>query len=526
MSNDNINQYTEPPYGGDVDKTSAKKRKSLDVAGNLSSCLNVTERSFNVNIDELRGFPNSQTPPVRLSESEVADIPTQLPVSAASDGTTDRNGQPIPNKEILLKGVGFTSTSFIGPLCHQGIIKPKTNIDDELDHFYKELEQIEPKDVDKPDDCNADRSTLAKKQQYPVPQHEIQSDPSKPRHLGPPHSGQLPQNLTQNFRHLPPYYQCWDVSYPPALQGSNSPFLGFGIETRSQRPLYQFPSPLLPPPPRIPPYPLGDGSRDNIWGSNQETFQWGNMPLKSGHTYQGDRINHAAYHQDHYKLIPNDFGCNEPHSSKPDCSQPYKQSSSFLQTNSEEFKFYQQAHTHPGRTIDPGSLKLILMRGAPGSGKSTLARDLLSSCPNGLILSTDDYFLQEDRYVYDARLLGDAHHWNQSRTREALRDYCSPIIIDNTNMQAWEMKPYVQMAVERGYIVCFCEPNTSWKYEPSELERRNKHGVPKHKIEKILERFERPMTVDIVLNSQEPLRQYTEHAFKQQRRKRQYDCFQ
>ncbi|XP_062409307.1 NEDD4-binding protein 2-like 2 [Sardina pilchardus] len=516
MSNDNTSQYTEPSYGGDVDEPSAKK--SFDEAGNLSSCLSVhrplTERSLKESVHGWRGVQNSRTSP-----SEVANIPTQLPVNAVSDATADRNGQAIHKKETLLKGVGFTSTSFIGPLCHQGI-KPKTNIEDELDHFYKELEHIEPKDVDKPDDCNADRSTLAKKQQYPVPQQQIQPDLSQPmRHPG-PHTDQLSQNLTQNFRHLPPYYQCWDVSYLPALQGSDRPIIGFG--TRSQRPLYRFPSPFLPPPLRIPPYPLGDGSRANIWCPNQESFQWGNVPLQSGHTYQRDRINHA-YYQDHYELIPNDFGCNEPHNSNPDCSQPYRQTS-FLQTNSEEFKLYQQAHTHPGQIVDPGSLKLILMRGAPGSGKSTLARELLSSCPHGLILSTDDYFLQEDHYVYDARLLGDAHHWNQSRTREALRDYCSPIIIDNTNMQAWEMKPYVQMAVERGYIVCFCEPNTSWKYEPSELERRNKHGVPKQKIEKILERFEQPMTVDIVLNSQEPPRQSTVHAFKQGR-KRQYECF-
>lgn len=28
---------------------------------------------------------------------------------------------------------------------------------------------------------------------------------------------------------------------------------------------------------------------------------------------------------------------------------------------------------------------------------------------------------------------------------DAMRDGRSPVIIDNTNIQAWEMKPYVQM---------------------------------------------------------------------------------
>lgn len=49
---------------------------------------------------------------------------------------------------------------------------------------------------------------------------------------------------------------------------------------------------------------------------------------------------------------------------------------------------------------------------------------------------------------------------------------------------------------------------------------RNKHGVSRQKIAKMLERFELPITVDIVLNSQEPPRQYTEHAFKQQMKRR------
>ncbi|TMS07765.1 NEDD4-binding protein 2-like 2 [Larimichthys crocea] len=95
------------------------------------------------------------------------------------------------------------------------------------------------------------------------------------------------------------------------------------------------------------------------------------------------------------------------------------------------------------------SLVLILMRGLPGSGKSTLARELLSTGPSGLILSTDDFFAHRDGYRYEAGLLHAAHEWNQRRAKDAMDDGRSPIIIDNTNIQAWEMKPYVQMAVEQ-----------------------------------------------------------------------------
>lgn len=34
---------------------------------------------------------------------------------------------------------------------------------------------------------------------------------------------------------------------------------------------------------------------------------------------------------------------------------------------------------------------------------------------------------------------------NPLSAKDAMRDGRSPIIIDNTNTQAWEMKPYVQM---------------------------------------------------------------------------------
>ncbi|XP_070685603.1 NEDD4-binding protein 2-like 2 [Pempheris klunzingeri] len=150
------------------------------------------------------------------------------------------------------------------------------------------------------------------------------------------------------------------------------------------------------------------------------------------------------------------------------------------------------------------SLVLVLMRGLPGSGKSTLARELLSTGPSGLILSTDDYFAHRDGYRYEPGFLGAAHEWNQSRARDAMQDGRSPIIIDNTNIQAWEMKPYVKMALERGYKVDFCEPDTSWKFDPFELEKRNKHGVPHEKIVQMMDRFSFPVSIDIVMSSQEP----------------------
>ncbi|NXM86078.1 N4BP2 protein, partial [Oenanthe oenanthe] len=147
---------------------------------------------------------------------------------------------------------------------------------------------------------------------------------------------------------------------------------------------------------------------------------------------------------------------------------------------------------------------LVLLRGVPGSGKSYLARNLLEDNPGGIILSTDDYFYKHGQYHYDPDCLGEAHDWNRKRAKEAFEMRISPIIIDNTNIQAWEMKPYVTLAQQFKYKVMFREPDTWWKFKPKELERRNIHGVSKEKIIRMLERFERCLTVRSILDSSVP----------------------
>ncbi|XP_064509050.1 NEDD4-binding protein 2 isoform X1 [Pseudopipra pipra] len=147
---------------------------------------------------------------------------------------------------------------------------------------------------------------------------------------------------------------------------------------------------------------------------------------------------------------------------------------------------------------------LVLLRGVPGSGKSYLARNILEDNPGGIILSTDDYFNKHGQYHYDPNCLGEAHDWNRKRAKEAFEMGITPIIIDNTNIQAWEMKPYVTLAQQFKYEVMFREPDTWWKFKPKELERRNIHGVSKEKIKRMLERYERCLTVRSILDSSVP----------------------
>nr|XP_033480458.1 NEDD4-binding protein 2 [Epinephelus lanceolatus] len=147
---------------------------------------------------------------------------------------------------------------------------------------------------------------------------------------------------------------------------------------------------------------------------------------------------------------------------------------------------------------------LVLLRGAPGSGKSTMAKALLEHNPGGVKLSTDDFFTRHGKYQFDPTALGEAHDWNHKRAKEAFERGATPIIIDNTNMQAWEMKPYVAQALKHGYKVLFREPDTWWKNKPRELERRTTHNVPAERIRRMLNGYERFVTVQSIMGSQMP----------------------
>jgi NEDD4-binding protein 2 len=128
------------------------------------------------------------------------------------------------------------------------------------------------------------------------------------------------------------------------------------------------------------------------------------------------------------------------------------------------------------------------MRGVPGSGKSTKAKKLAGT--NGVIYSTDDFFMKNGEYVYDVKCIGEYHEKNIQRAVEAMQKSLPLIIIDNTNVKLWEMRKYVESADKYQYEIKIEEPETDWAWNYKKCGKMNTHGVPEDKIKIMIDNFE------------------------------------
>lgn len=152
---------------------------------------------------------------------------------------------------------------------------------------------------------------------------------------------------------------------------------------------------------------------------------------------------------------------------------------------------------------------LVIMRGVSGSGKSTVA-SRISKERGGVVFSTDDFFEKDGVYEFDPKMLSSNHAKNQNRAEEAMASGASPIIIDNTNTAAWEMKPYVQAAKRHGYEIEIVEPGSEGFPEADfeEIMRRQagrgSKSIPSEVVKKMMGRFEKGVSVDDILASKSP----------------------
>ena len=114
--------------------------------------------------------------------------------------------------------------------------------------------------------------------------------------------------------------------------------------------------------------------------------------------------------------------------------------------------------------------RVIIMRGLPGSGKSTYVR---KTFPEAAVCAADSYFETPNGYVFNPTLISDAH-------KQCMRDFLEftdtndIVVVDNTNMNQFEVAPYVLVAEAKGFEVTIVR----LVVELQTAMARNTHNVP------------------------------------------------
>lgn len=137
---------------------------------------------------------------------------------------------------------------------------------------------------------------------------------------------------------------------------------------------------------------------------------------------------------------------------------------------------------------------LVILRGIPGCGKSTYAKELNEwadregySC---FICSTDDYWMRDGDYVFDASNLKAGHASCMISAERSMANGTNLVIVDNTNICKKDYAFYVEQAEKFGYKV---EVTIIGSLDPVDVKRykeRNVHNVPDHVYARMVRDFE------------------------------------
>lgn len=130
--------------------------------------------------------------------------------------------------------------------------------------------------------------------------------------------------------------------------------------------------------------------------------------------------------------------------------------------------------------------QVYIIRGVSGAGKSTLARKIanLHSLENKVskIFETDNYFMENGEYKFDATKLHQNHQKCFSDFLDALNDRnVDVVIVANTFTRKWEYVNYADAAKDSGFEVTMLIANGNYK---------NVHNVPDDVVQKMKNRFE------------------------------------
>jgi len=132
---------------------------------------------------------------------------------------------------------------------------------------------------------------------------------------------------------------------------------------------------------------------------------------------------------------------------------------------------------------------VIINRGIPASGKSSFSSNIISTLQergiSAISHSTDDFFMVDGNYMFDALKLREYHLKNQDYFEQSLKDDVEVVICDNTNIEPWEAKPYYNLAKRYGYKVILIdfEPRDIELHYQAQSNEDYKHNIPSDVLE-------------------------------------------
>jgi predicted kinase len=117
-------------------------------------------------------------------------------------------------------------------------------------------------------------------------------------------------------------------------------------------------------------------------------------------------------------------------------------------------------------------MQVILMSGISGAGKDTYIRERFGiSCERiAIVCSADDFFQKTGSYIFEPSKLGEAHgeclrkYIDECHLAYEEQDWRSPeyLVVNNTNLTAEELAPYVAIANAYGHkveiVTLHCDP--------------------------------------------------------------------
>jgi len=124
---------------------------------------------------------------------------------------------------------------------------------------------------------------------------------------------------------------------------------------------------------------------------------------------------------------------------------------------------------------------LIIIRGLPGAGKTTIANILANN--KYPVISADDYFMHDGKYIYDSTKISDAHKYSLDTVNLSMINNIPIIYVANTFTTEKELESYYKIA-------------ENYNYKVFSIIVENRHGnesihnVPNETILKMKNRFD------------------------------------